>query len=118
MVSMYSKNYGAMRDNLNKLEGIQKKNVIPINLNESEAHITQKFKVALEVRKLGENFIAEAKFKHCLGRADLYLIDSDIVIEIIDSEKVLKPSKELKYPVKKIVSILAGDVLRDIRKLL
>ena len=113
---MYKDAYSNTRNNLGKLEGCYKRNILPINMNESTAHITKKFEVCLELRKLGYDFICECRFRGFLGRPDIYLPSEDIAIEILDSEITLKASKLLKYPVKKIVSISVNEIYDDLSK--
>jgi len=107
--------YNTIKKGLDKLSNYTRKyrNCIPINNNEGESHLRQKFNICRQLKKLGYEFFVEAKFKNG-GRADIYIPYLDIVIEVLDSEKELSLSKN--YPVKKIVSIDASELIKDIGK--
>jgi len=115
---MYGEKYTIIRSNLAKLDGVYRRNFLPINNNESKRHLTQKFNVCCMLKDLGYDFICEARFRNHLGRSDIFIPYLDICIEIIDSEKELKQSKKDNYPVKKIVSIQSNEEIKDLGKLL
>jgi hypothetical protein len=112
----FGNKYDIIRENINKLEGAYKRNYMPLNLNESFAHINKKFEIAMAIHRLGYDIICEPRFRGHLGRPDIYIPYLDIAVEIIDSEKELKASKIANYPVKKIVPINANEIIQDISK--
>jgi len=76
-----------------------KKNLIKIGANESLAHAQKKVEFAHYFLNKGWQFYSECIFKNNSGRADLYILDLQEAVEIMNSEsesKILE--KKLKYP--------------------
>ena len=110
--------YKTYKANMSKIDGLNKvRNVIPININESELHLETKLKVCRLLRMKGFDFYCEAKFKSKTGRADIYLPQVDKVIEILCSEKEKQAIlKSDKYPVSDIFFFKTGDDLNKIEE--
>jgi len=79
-------------------ESSRHRNCIRFGLNEGDAHIDEKVKIAKKLRREGKKYITEAVFKTG-GRADILCLDDGIAYEIVDSEKEesIEIKKE-KYP--------------------
>lgn len=79
-----------------------KRNNIPVNLNESTAHLYKKVEVCFGLRKNGKEFYVECIFSGGKGRADILWWgpdDGDIgAIEIVHTEDI-ETSGKSKYPV-------------------
>jgi len=79
--------------NLQKLEKAFKihRNVVCFGLGESEEHLVQKARVCRVLLELGKHFVTEARFvKKIAGksaRADVYVLDDDVAIEVLASEE-------------------------------
>lgn len=79
--------YVRMR-NLQKIKVSNRKvNVFRDSLINTDRHERTKYEVYRYLRKLGYHIITEAKFEPNGCRADLYILDSDVCIEILESEK-------------------------------
>jgi len=92
------------RTNLSKLiPNIHSRNKVPININESREHLFKKVEICYQLRELGFDFICEANFKS-YGRADIFIPEADVVIEILHTEEVLEANK-INYPVKRIIIV-------------
>jgi len=76
--------------NLQKLQKafIIHRNVICFGLNESEEHFLQKARICYALLGLGKHFVTEARFANKLARADVYVLDNDVAIEVLCSEKL------------------------------
>ena len=98
-----STDYQEIKKNLSKCQGLNKvRNHLPINTNESLAHLHKKLDVAYNLIKNGSVLICEARFKGG-GRADIYCLDTDVAYEILCSEKEANILNKAKvYPVKEI----------------
>ena len=89
------------------------RNCVRFNTGNSMAHELQKARAALFFINLGYEVITEAEFKGKIARADLFILDDCVAVEILHSEKeesIIKKSK--KYPCR-IVSIKTTDTLSE-----
>jgi len=94
--------------NADKIKGYRKDwNCVKFNAASTDDHELMKAAVCLQACKKGFTFLTEAEFKEG-GRADIYLVDVDFVIEILCSETQERFDAK-KYPVKKIIPIRVGD---------
>ena len=101
--------------NLQKLEKafVIHRNVVCFGLNESITHYLQKARICYSLLELGKHFVTEARFRNKLARADIYVLDNDVAIEVTNSEKEENIySKELYYP----CSIVSVGVLVPVDK--
>uniref|UniRef100_A0A6M3XY29 Competence protein CoiA nuclease-like domain-containing protein n=1 Tax=viral metagenome TaxID=1070528 RepID=A0A6M3XY29_9ZZZZ len=76
-----------------------KKNLIKIGANESLTHAQKKVEFCHYLLQKGKQYYTECFFTNGKGRADIFLLDDLIAVEIMDSEtesKILE--KKLKYP--------------------
>lgn len=83
--------------------------------NESYSHVKMKLEVAYYLRSQGLSFYSECTFTspHS-GRADLVAVtgNSFIIIEILETEEVLTPSKRKTYPDVEIICVRANQQFR------
>jgi len=105
------RDYKKIKANMSKVDGLNKvRNVIPVNLNEGFPHQLSKLIACRYIRSKGYDFICEAKFKYHPGRADIYILDLDKVIEILSSEsEEMAVTKSNRYPVKDILFLRTTD---------
>ena len=74
------------------------RNAIRFSHTETEEHFLQKCRVCYELAKMNIEFICEARFYEGT-RADIYVLDKDVAIEILHSEKDENLEKKRKeYP--------------------
>jgi hypothetical protein len=100
-----------INQNSEKIKGYKKdRNCIKFNITNTKSHEMKKAEVCYEALKQGFTFLTEAEFKEG-GRADVYLPEVDMVIEVLCSET--KERFESKnYPVKKIIPIRINDEVK------
>ena len=60
---------------------------IVARLGEEEDHFLGKCKECYLLHKEGKTFYTEAEFKNGSGRADIYVVDDELAIEIVSSER-------------------------------
>lgn len=87
-----------------------KRNAIHLGANETVNHAMTKAFICHWLTIQGKEFYTEAMFSKGLGRADIFVLDTGIAIEVVDSEDLEKEVKSGKYPCK-IIWILASDFL-------
>jgi len=74
------------------------RNVIRFSHTETIEHYLQKCKVCYELKKMNIEFVCEARFYEGT-RADIYVIDKDLAIEVLHTEKNENLEKKRKeYP--------------------
>ena len=74
------------------------RNVVRFSHTETPKHYLQKCKICYELRKMNIEFICEARFYEGT-RADIYVIDKDLAIEVLHTEKDENlEKKRKKYP--------------------
>ena len=74
------------------------RNVVRFSHTETMDHYMQKCKVCYELRKMDLEFVCEARFYEGT-RADIYVLDKDLAIEILHTEKDENLEKKRKeYP--------------------
>jgi len=80
-----------------------------IKTNSDSKHEKLKKKIAESLIKNGKSIITEAKFKKIgnkSGRADIFILDDSVIIEILDNETDKMFNKKKKYyPKLKIIKI-------------
>ena len=74
------------------------RNCVRINTANSMPHELAKLRAAYILRKHGKSFVCEAVFERTRARADIYVLDDDVAIEIVHSEDVKKATKRTRYP--------------------
>jgi hypothetical protein len=62
------------------------RNAIRFSNNETMGHYLQKCRVCYELRKMNIDFVCEARF-YGGARADIYVLDRDLAIEVLHSEQ-------------------------------
>lgn len=72
-------------------------NVIRVNANESMAHFMEKCRQCHILVQQGKTFYTEAIFRDGKGRADIFVVDDFLAIEIVHTEDILVSGKQ-KYP--------------------
>lgn len=82
------------------------------NTGNTDKHERAKFEVYNWLRRNGLEVITEAEFRDKSGKADILILDFNVVVEILYSEKVVEAKKK-NYPVKEIVLI---DAKKDLSK--
>lgn len=75
----------------------QKRNYLHIHPQNSYAHEKRKFEECWKLRQQGKQFVTEARFKDRNLRADIYVLDTDQIIEIESSSYELAERKK-EYP--------------------
>ena len=74
------------------------RNVVRFSHTETPEHYMQKCLICYELRKMDLEFVCEARF-YGASRADIYVIDKDLAIEILHTEKDENLEKKRKeYP--------------------
>ena len=85
------------------------KNVVRLGKNLSYEHEVTKFNVAWYCKQQGWEYVTEAIFADGSGRADVLILDTDTVVEVIKSEKkVCCIDKSKKYPVETVIIVDAN----------
>jgi len=75
------------------------KNLVNISAANGPKHETKKTEICLELKKLGKHFYTEAEFHKTQARADIFILDDGIAIEIMDSETTESIyDKRKRYP--------------------
>lgn len=75
------------------------RNCLRVNVNNTFAHEHKKFEVYWMLKCLGYEVVTEAEFRGKNARADLFVLDDCVAIEIIESEKKDSIEKKRKiYP--------------------
>ena len=70
----------------------------PVLANSAE-HELRKFKVCYYLRKLGLSYFCEATFDYNVGRADIFVVEKEVAIEILESEEEKRfEEKKRSYP--------------------
>lgn len=75
-------------------------NCVKLNANNTDGHELKKYEVCRTLNKEGCHFVTEAIFKEG-GRADVYCLDTNTVIEILCTERMKDLRKKInsgKYP--------------------
>jgi len=75
----------------------QKRNYVHIHPQNSYAHEKRKFQECWKLRQEGKEFVTEARFKDRDLRADIYVLDTDTIIEIESTSYELEERKK-EYP--------------------
>jgi len=85
--------------NLNKVkhQDALKKNHVALHPQNTKEHETRKWEECWRLRQEGKHFVTEARFKDRDLRADIYVLDTDHIIEIETSSYELSERKE-EYP--------------------
>lgn len=97
-----------VRNNLRKIKNYKGDlNCVKFSINNNYEHEIKKAEVCLKAQINGFDFLTEAEFL-AGGRADVYLVDADTVIEILCSETKERFEKK-HYPVKKIIPIKTNE---------
>ena len=74
------------------------RNCLRTGRGESESHALMKYWICRVLLSMKKEFVCEAVFENC-SRADVYVLDDDIAIEVLISEKEKSILlKENKYP--------------------
>ena len=90
-----------MTDNILSCRCIQnnKRNWLSPVIANSVEHEVRKFLVCFYLRKLGLSYFIEAIFEYNKGRADIFVTDKEVAIEILESEEEERfAQKKLTYP--------------------
>ena len=75
-------------------------NCVAINTGNTKEHELKKFDAAFELIKSGYHVVTEAYWKNGKGRADIFVLDTRRVIEILHTETEEKARKKTqKYPI-------------------
>jgi hypothetical protein len=91
-----------------------KQNTIRIGDNESKEHAIRKCEVCHKLLELGKRFYTECVFKNGL-RADIYVLDDDLAIEIQKSEPDESiEKKRRKYPCPIITIKTTGEFEKEL----
>ena len=86
------------------------KNCVRLNASNTLEHEIAKFKICWELLHEGKEFITEAAFTNG-KRADILVLDTGDVIEILHSEtKEMAQKKCADYPVERVIFILSSEV--------
>lgn len=89
---------------MTKLKGYhQKKNCVRFNVANSLVHEMKKAELCFQAQRKGFSYVTEAEFTGG-GRADIYLLDTDTVIEILNTETKERFEKK-DYPVSSIIGV-------------
>ena len=102
----------ARNDSMQLLDPMQRRPRGCVRLNASNAleHELAKFKVCWELLQEGKEFVTEAVFANG-KRADIFVLDTGDVIEILHSEtREMAEKKCAGYPVKKVIFIESKEV--------
>lgn len=73
-------------------------NTIAVHKNETIGHFLRKCEIAYDLHVAGKRFYTEAIFRDGAGRADIYIIDDKLAIEILKTEKEENNTKPDRYP--------------------
>lgn len=85
---------------------------VKINAHNTDAHEKEKFNQCLNLAREGCSFVTEARFRTG-GIADIFILDTGHVIEILATEKEKRFKEKIKkYPIPehKIIKVKAGEV--------
>ena len=91
--------------NLRKLQLASRKhlNCVRFGKNESIKHAMKKAEVCYRLNEAGYSFVTEAKFENG-KRADIYVLEDDTAIEIVNTEKEKSIAKKKQaYPCNVVV---------------
>lgn len=101
--------FATVNDNIRKLDSMSRlnRNVVA-KTGESLEHFLKKAEIAYKLMDMGHEITTEAKFLNGSGRADIFVLDTGHVYEIMKSEEMGSiEEKREKYPVNpdKIIAI-------------
>jgi len=94
-------------DSANLLEHSSRihRNCIRINVNNGIAHEMKKTEICYRLKEAGLEFVCEAEFYgKKSGRADIFILDHEVALELVDSESEESIAKKMKkYPCRIVV---------------
>ena len=89
------------------------RNCVRLNCGSTIRHEMAKAEACYWLKKAGLEFVCEAVFKNGGDRADIFVLDHCVAIEIVESESEASiEKKRKKYPCR-IVTLTAGQELKE-----
>jgi hypothetical protein len=89
------------------------RNCIRINTNNSFAHEAKKLEICYALKSKGQEFVCEAEFKGKKGRADVFILDDCVAIELLESEKQESIQKKRQIYPCRIVDVIVDKPFKE-----